>query len=393
MVHDPDPIKEEITSPSTSAPSVPEEAKIPEEEDYLTITAVGDIMVHESQWESQQTGEDSYDFRNNFTYVKEIFQTSDLALVNLETTILPSQPIRTYPKFNSPPEILDALKDAGFTLVSTANNHSMDTGMEGIFSTLDELEARGMDSFGTYADVSHKKYKVMEIKGITLGLASFATGYFQPHGVRINNINSQGMENYINFMSLTSAKNAFSVLQKEIKAMKEEGAEFIILYLHWGTEYDKSPNTYQRALSQLLVDEGVDLILGSHPHMVQEMAYISSTDGAREALVCYSLGNFLSNQRNEILGMTGTEDGVISKVKLKKETSGQVVIQKAEFIPTWIYRKELTPDLFEYHILPLSLDSASDAKNYQCPSDDLIESLQNTLGVMTEDRIPLCEER
>ncbi len=384
-------VKDEEKPPPPLQTPLEEDSELKEE--FLTITAVGDIMVHESQWLSQQTGESTYDFTNNFKFVKEIFKSSDLAIANLETTILKSQPIRTYPKFNSPPEILDALKDSGFSLISTANNHSMDTGMDGIFSTLDELNSREMDSFGTYKERNHPKFKMLEIKGIKLGLASFATGYFQSNGVRINKIDSKGMEKHINFMSLTSVKESFNLLKKEIQAMKDDGAEFIILYLHWGTEYQKTPDSYQRNLSQMLIDEGVDLILGSHPHMVQEMSYMDSTDGSREGLVCYSLGNFLSNQRNEILEMTGTEDGVISKITLEKEASGKVIIRDAKFIPTWIHRKELTPELFEYFILPLTTNTKQDSKQYNCDESELIESLHNTQNVMNDNKISMQDTK
>lgn len=359
--------------------------------DIVTLTAVGDVMVHESQWLSQKTGENTYDFRDNFTHVKSIFQSSDLAIANLETTILPSAPIRSYPRFNSPPEILDSLKDAGFNLISTANNHSMDTGLEGIYGTLDELESRGMASFGTYRHVDHKKYVMLEKKGMKLGVSSFTTGYFQSNGVRMNNIDSNGMENYINFMSLTSVNDAFTTLEKEVEAMKDEGAEFIILYLHWGTEYEKSPDQYQKQLSQRLIDIGVDLIIGSHPHMVQDMSFIKSSDGLHEGLVCYSLGNFLSNQRNEILEMTGTEDGLIAKISLKRDDSGEVIIEKTTFIPTWIHRKDLEEDLFTYRILPLTSNTKKDSITYQCAEEDLKESLSNTLKVMKDERITMEE--
>jgi hypothetical protein len=127
------------------------------EEDEVSISAVGDIMVHESQWLSQAIGPDAYDFKDNFALVKEIFISDDLSIANLETTINENRPISTYPRFNSPDALLDALSYAGFDLIGTANNHSMDTGMDGIMSTINELEERNLPYFGTHRDPDAKK--------------------------------------------------------------------------------------------------------------------------------------------------------------------------------------------------------------------------------------------
>ena len=356
------------------------------EDDEVLITAAGDIMVHESQWIAQATGPDSYDFTNNFRYVRDFFMSSDLSIANLETTINRTRPVATYPRFNSPPELLDAIRYAGLNLIGTANNQSMDTGFDGIMKTIEELENRNLEYVGTHKNTDSEKYLVKTIKGMKLGIAAFSTAYFNSGGVVINNISSSGMEKHINYMELTSSERAFERLRPVIDDMKEDGVEFIILILHWGNEYEKNANTYQKELAELLVHEGVDLILGSHPHMVQETEFIKTEDGLDEGLVVYSMGNFLSNQRNEILNMTGTEDGLISRVVLKRGPDDRVIIKNAQFIPTWVSRIE-KEDTFIYEIIPIGLDPVKTSQRYQTDVMSLTESLENTLSVQNDPRV------
>ncbi len=223
-----------------------------------------------------------------------------------------------------------------------------------------------------------------------LGLASFSTAYIHQNSVVINNINSNGMENHINFMDLVHVESAFNRLKKEIASMKQEGSEFIVFYLHWGTEYEKTPNSYQRTLAQMLVDEGVGLILGSHPHMVQEMEFLSSSKNDHEGLVVYSMGNFLSNQRNEILNMTGTEDGVISRVILKRDAELKIRIKTAQFIPTWVNRTE-EGEIFNYEIVPIGIDPVLSARKYHADEDSLFESLHNTISAINNQSVLQCD--
>lgn len=379
-------VKPVVVTRESEEPSEVIENIMNPEDDEVLITAAGDIMVHQSQWIAQTTGQGTYDFTNNFEYVRDFFTSSDLSIANLETTINIDAPVSTYPRFNSPPELLDGITHAGFNLIGTANNHSMDTGMKGILSTIQELEKRNLDYLGTHKEPYADQYMVKTVKGMKLGISAFSTAYFNSDGVVINNIQSSGMEKHVNYMELTSAERAFQRLKPVIDDMKEEGVEFIILILHWGNEYEKKANSYQKNLAELLVNEGVDLILGSHPHMVQEMEFLSSTDGMNEGLVVYSMGNFLSNQRNEILNMTGTEDGLISRIILKRGTDGEVIIRNAQYIPTWVSRIE-KGDSFIYEIIPIGLDPVKTSLKYKTDVTSLTESLHNTLSVQSDSRI------
>ena len=156
-------------TPAASPPSseVKKETSSPENDPMgsqtLLITAVGDIMVHESQWRSQKTSENSYDFTNNFKHISPFIKASDLAFANFESTILQGTPFSSYPVFNSPPEILTAMKEAGFTHISTANNHSMDTGYKGIQGTLSAMYEEGLIPLGTYETGKKKSFHIETI--------------------------------------------------------------------------------------------------------------------------------------------------------------------------------------------------------------------------------------
>lgn len=359
-----------------------------EPEKKVVIAAVGDIMVHQAQFIAQSTGPGTYDFTNNFKYVKPILAKADLSIANLETTILKSKPVSSYPLFNSPPEILDALKDSGFDMISTINNHTLDMGKKGVFSTLEALESRGFETVGTYQEESAKKYAIKIIKEMKLGFTAFTSGYVTKEDIILNRLPSNGLKNQLNVMDMTSVNEAFKSIKVQIDHMKEENCDFIAVILHWGTEYEKTPTKFQKDLAQKLIDEGVGLILGSHPHLVQTMEFMESSDGSHEGLVVYSMGNFLSNQRNEILDIEGTENGLISLTTLARNEKGSVYIEKAEYIPTWInlFEKDSKP---AYEIVPISEDLHETSILYQADEDKLKRSLSPIKTAIKDERIEI----
>lgn len=367
-----------------SAPTKPSEA--PEPDNTVVITAVGDIMVHYPQLVAQKTGEGTYDFTDNFLFIKDIIKESDLSFANLETTILASKKPSTYPRFNSPPELLDAIKDTGFDIISTINNHTLDNGKAGVLATLKELESRGFTSVGTSKNKNDAKYTVQTVKDIKIGITAFTCGFFNSSGPYLNNNPSEGIGNQLNIIDTTNVTSSFEKIKVQIDKMKEEGSEFITVVLHWGTEYQKEPNSYQKKLAQKLIDEGVDLILGSHPHLVQSMEFLESTDGKHQGLVAYSMGNFLSNQRFDILEIKGTETGMVARVTLEKDEKGNVEIKKAEFVPTWISLTGIEEDA-DYKILPIGTDYKQTAEKYEADEKSVKESLEWLRSVMKDEKV------
>lgn len=393
------PPPEEVVTPETPKPStevpvvVPVEEPVVEVDNSIRIAAVGDIMVHNPQWVAQRTGTNTFDFTNNFQFVKPVLESADLSIANLETTILPGRKISSFPMFNSPPEILDALKDAGFDVLTTINNHALDTGKAGVLSTLDQVESRGFRAVGTYRDKSQPKYLVETVKDIRLGITAFSYGSFSATDAFLNGIPSQGISSQLNIMDSSSTTKAFNKIKIQLDKMKADNCEFLIVFLHWGTEYGRKPSAYQKELAQKLIDEGVDLILGSHPHLVQTMEFMASTSGDHEGLVVYSMGNFLSNQRMEILNIEGTENGLISLVTLEKDEAGEVIIKAVEYIPTWInHYKHADNVRYVYEIVPISKDYQATALNYKASEIDVMKSLQWVQEIITDDRIHIHDE-
>ena len=378
-------------------PSVTED-KQKEEPITLQITAVGDIMVHgpqlKAQWNEQAK---THDFHNNFQFVKAYIQQADLALCNLETTFGGKERgYSSFPLFNSPDTLADALREAGFHGASTANNHTLDTGLAGVLRTLDVLEEKEIAAFGTRRNTSESSFQILEHKGIKIGLTAYT--YETPPWGEFKTLNAikipKGAEALIDSFGYQALTKELEKLKERIQQMKAEGAELVIFYLHWGNEYEQEPNPVQRQIAQYLAEEGADIIFGSHPHVLQPMELIQTAE--KETLVVYSMGNFLSNQRYEILKNRHTEDGIIVNVLLRKDRqNAPLKIEGVTYIPTWIHRYRKGQKLvFEILPLPAALEKP-DAYNLTTAKDSLWRaenSLKNTLGTMvkyTNHRISL----
>ena len=355
---------------------------------FLKITAVGDIMVHgpqlRAQWNERTK---THDFHNNFQFVTDHLQQADLALCNLETTFGgEDRGYTSFPMFNSPDSLADALKAAGFHGASTTNNHTLDTGVPGMLRTLDVLREKGIQTVGTRKDPSEDAFQVIERKGIKIGLTAYT--YETPLWGTFKTINAikipKEAEALIDTFGYGSLEHDLEKMKERIQQMRAAGAEVIVFYLHWGNEYEREPNTLQRQIASYLAEQGVDIIFGSHPHVLQSIEYIQTPD--KETLVVYSMGNFLSNQRYEILKNRYTEDGMIVNIHLRKNTSDSpVAIEAVTYIPTWIHRYTKEKKLV-YEILPLPMALEQPEKyNLSAAKDSLWRaenSLKNTVTMM-----------
>lgn len=306
----------------------------------ITLSAVGDIMVHSPQFESAYVGDGKYDFVPVFEEVKKIIVDSDLALCNLETTIsTPERGYSGYPCFKTPEELISAIKDAGFNVVTTANNHSLDGKEFGVVHTLDVLDKHDLWHAGTARNqLESEKILIVERKGIKLGILAYTYG-------------TNGMEATVDQDKLKYMVNYIKVdeIEEDIKRARQEGADAIILCMHWGVEYDRAVGEEQKRLADKLFDAGADIILGSHPHVIQTMEKktVSSANGEdREVFVAYSLGNFISNQRDRY-----RDSGVIVNITITKE-GNKTIIEDVKYIPTWV-RKFKQDGKVQYSILPV----------------------------------------
>lgn len=353
----------------------------PDEIITMTISVTGDIITHTPQLKAQiNNSTNTYSFIDNFEKVKPIFDSTDLALTNLETT-LPGKDYSGYPMFSTPDALAEALKFSGFDVISLVNNHSADKGPLGLTRTLDIIREQGMDTIGIKKDLSEKNYLIKEVSGFKLGLFAYSYGDIKDGREYLNgNPIPKELTDLVNVFDPKDVNAAMNLMKKDIDMIKSEGVDSIILFIHWGEEYKREPNQFQKELAQRLCDEGVDVIIGSHPHVVQPIEFLNSNNPSapKESLVIYSLGNALSNQRREYTNSMYTEDGLIPIITLEKNiTKNRTYIKGVEYIPTWVeksYNNSLGK--FSYVIYPITKDSQSNKK--------LEQSYLNTTSLIGE---------
>lgn len=343
----------EETDPVVNVPE-PDEIKEPEVKPNVTVNikATGDIMFHPSQLDgAYDSATGSYDFHNSFKAVRDILQAADIAIANFEGTTAGNSvyAFQGYPLFNAPDEVLDAIKDAGFDILSTANNHSLDTRKAGLIRTVEQIKARGMDTIGTYVEKPETRVLIKDIKGIKFAFLSYTE--------MLN-----GLESTMTPSDLDSMINVINETKmfEDIAYAKSKNADIIIAYLHWGDEYARVQAARQEILAEKLISEGVDIILGSHPHVIQPAQKLEFMGETK--FVAYSMGNFLSNQRVETLvpyGMTEevskyTEDGVIVDINIEKNgETGKVTLKDISYIPLWVYKGTTEGGGTEHVVYPI----------------------------------------
>lgn len=306
----------------------------------IEIVAVGDIMFHMPQINGARLAGGGFDFSPSFKYIKPYIENADIAIANLETVIGGNEKgFNGFPRFNSPVESLDALKSAGFDVLVTANNHSLDGGKSGIINTITEIENRNLEYIGTSKE-DRRPFIIIEKDGIKIGLLAYTYGLNGLDSLLTNEERSR-MTNLIDTESM----------QKDIENLNNKDVDFIISYIHWGNEYHRDPSKAQRELADNLARFGVDMILGSHPHVIQTSERIVSENSS--TYVIYSMGNFISNQRYETMGVSYTEDGVVLRAKITKDDeTGLTRLEEVAYEPTWIYR-EWENKKYTHYIIPL----------------------------------------
>lgn len=283
------------------------------------LSAVGDILIHNTVYQDAYGAEGGYDFRPMFAPVKELLQKPDLLIANQESLIGGKElGLSSYPMFNSPAEVGEALRDAGVDLVTTANNHTMDKGEKGVLAAAGHWDRIGLPYTGAFrSEADRDKLRVLEAGGIRVAFLAYTYG--------------------TNGMPVPADKpylvNRFDPerMEREIKRAKAE-ADVAVVSMHWGTEYQEKPGKEQREWARRLADWGADVIVGTHPHVLQPMEWLDRADGSR-TLVMYSLGNFLSaqDQLSQLIGGVG-------QVELVKKTEGgrsEIRLQEPAFFPTY----------------------------------------------------------
>lgn len=289
----------------------------------ITVSATGDLMCHSVQYDYAKVAKDSFDFNSTFDYVKEIISKSDFAFGNLETVLAgKTKNYSGYPFFNTPNSFVEALKNAGFDLLITSNNHSLDRGEDGILRTIKELDKRDLNHTGTFTTQRDRdSIRIYDIKGIKVGVIAYS------YGTNGNSIPTAKpyIINIINENLITS----------DIKKARKDGAEIVLVNFHFGEEYQREPNQFQKQVVQHAIDSGADIIIGGHPHVIQPIRVFKTKNAKLDSgFVAYSLGNFISNQRWRY-----SDAGVILTLTLTKIIStDSIFISAIKYHPAWVFK-------------------------------------------------------
>ena len=297
----------------------------------MSLLFLGDIMGHGPQIKSAWNDSlKKYDYNKVFEPVEDIISSVDFAVANLEVT-LAGPPFDGYPQFSSPDELAEACKNNGIDVLVTANNHSCDRGSMGIIRTnrvLDSLEILHTGTFSNQQNRDSLNLLVLEKENIRIGLLNYTYG---TNGIPFH------APTYVNLLDS-------SLIKKDLKFARTKNLDKLIVFVHWGAEYQDQPNLYQKNFNQFFKRQGVDIVIGSHPHVVQPMHYIKNND--KEFLTVYSLGNFVSNQRD-----FRKDGGVMFRCSIVKRDKAS--ISDKEYILTWV-NKFYKNKKWHYEVLPCS---------------------------------------
>ena len=322
-----------LTSSSTTVVSqtadFKEKTTETEQETSARIMANGDLLYHDIIYISAKKSDGTYDFHENFEYVKPWLKQADLVIGDFEGTVNKDHYLAGYPLFNAPGEVMDAIKDAGYQVLDLAHNHILDSQIEGVVSTADAIEKAGMTPIGVYTHEPRDKAPIVikEVNGIKVALLAYSYGF---NGIE----QSISQEDYNRYLSDLDEDK----MKAEIERAEKE-ADITIIMPQMGVEYQIEPTEEQKKLYHKMIDWGADIIFGGHPHVVEPAETVEKNGDKK--LIIYSMGNFISNQRIETMqdveNAKWTERGVLMDVTIKKK-SGKTTIETAQAHPSWVSR-------------------------------------------------------
>lgn len=290
----------------------------PDSSKKLILLLIGDIMGHKEQiWSAENRENHTYNYDTVFSFIKPVISEADFAVANFEVTMA-GPPYSGYPAFNSPAALAAACKKAGINCLMTANNHAADRRTKGIKRTIHVLDSLGISHTGTFSDKDQRdrSYPLfLEKNGISVALLNYTYG---TNGIKVNDP-----------VIVNTIDN--KIIAADIAEARKKKADFIIVFLHWGKQYDYITSKSQYDLSEYLFEQGADLVIGSHPHVLQKMIWGKNSKGGKGNVTYYSLGNFVSNMRKESTG-----GGAIARIELLKDNTS-ARIAHADYYLTWVY--------------------------------------------------------
>lgn len=291
----------------------------------FTLTSLGDTLCHNTQyWDAYNSKTDEYDFSYVYEDIKNYTLSSDITIGSLETTFAGKEKgYSNYPTFNTPDSLATALKDIGVDVVSLAGNHALDYGYTGLCRTIDVFNNIGLSHLGTYKTAEdQEKILIKDVKGVKIAFINYTYG---TNGIPL----PSGKVFCVNLIDK-------DFIKKQINQAKEQNVDMIVACMHWGTEYRTTANSEQKDLANFLFENGVDVILGNHPHVLEPMEKktITLQDGTtKDVFVVYALGNFTADQRDEI-----TRDSAILNLTITKNSDGKISIDKVNYVPIYMYK-------------------------------------------------------
>lgn len=293
------------------------------------IRSIGDFVIHDeilSSAYSSKSGE--YDFSDMLSMVEHELANADFTVANVDGVMQggSKKTYRGYPYFNTPPELMTAMLDSGIDMITLANNHVLDFKLDGLKKMMEKCVEYGMDFIGAARSQEERDVpQIREINGINVGFLNYT-----------DNLNRKERYFSKSVLEYLVIKIQNANVKKDIARLREVGADVVVVYMHWGTEYDLSPNSSQKKYAKKIADAGADVIIGSHPHVLQPVKWIETKDengAARRCLCAYSLGNFLANKGSE-----RRDTGVIFEFTIEETSPGKFEITSPTYIPTYIWR-------------------------------------------------------
>ncbi len=369
-------VSNEVSSNVSEQNSVENENIQKETDTTFTMTAIGDVMCHNTQyWDAYIKESDEYDFSYVFDDIYRYIKMSDIAIGSLETSFAGKERgYSNYPTFNSPDNLAYSLKKIGLDVLSTAGNHCLDMGFSGLSRTIDVLNDADISHLGTYKTQEDRdKILFKYVKGIKIAFVNYTYG---TNGIPV----PSGKDFCVNLINK-------DLMKKDIESAKSQNADIIVACMHWGTEYRTTANKEQEELADFLFKNGVDIILGNHPHVLEQMEKKSVTldDGTvKDCFVIYALGNFICDQNAE-----NTRNSIILNLRITKHLEGNITIDKVNYTPIYMY-KGATSNLRRMKLLDIektisNFEDGSDTSIGQTTYNYLKTQLEKITSIVGEE--------
>ena len=354
------PTQGESISDGNNIETEPQEEEKPKDT-TISLCVVGDIMCHNTQYyDAYDSSTKTYDFSYVFSNIADELNSADLTIGNLETTFAGAdRGYTSYPTFNTPDALAEDLAEAGFDVLSTANNHSMDKGYKGLVRTLEILDENEISHMGTYSsEEEQSEILVKDVNGIKIAFLAYTYG---TNGIPV----PSGKEYCVNLIDKDKIK-------ADLENAKSLEVDLISVNMHWGNEYRLTPTKEQESLADFLFENGADIILGSHPHVIEPMEtrIITLEDGTtKEGFLIYSLGNFVSGQVKQY-----TNHSIILNLEITKHAEGNITIDSIDYTPIYVFTKSTSPE-GKFKILNIE----EEIEAYENGESNISKSLYNKL--------------